>query len=111
MWNTDTLWFEAAVVLGVFAVGNILFGHFEEHRPKWRRLLKMVLFLAVVLGLSATVGRRWAFGFLAVPLLAAVYVHAWWLPKHGVNGLTGEPRDRYRELIARRAAKGSAHRS
>jgi hypothetical protein len=102
MWSIDTLWFDTAVVLGIFAVGNILFGHFEEHRPKWRRLLKVVLFLAVILTLSATAGRAWAYGVLAVPLLAAVYVHLYWLPKHGVNGLTGEPRDRYLALVAKR---------
>ena len=101
MWSTDTLWFDAAIVLGIFAVGNILFGHFEAHRPKWQRLLKVVLFLVIVLGLSATVGRLWAFGFLMLPIFAAVYVHAWWLPKNGVNGLTGEPRDRYLQLIER----------
>jgi hypothetical protein len=41
----------------------------------------------------------WAFGVLAIPLLGAVVVHAWWLPKHGVNGWTGEPKERYYELI------------
>ena len=58
MWNTDVLWFDAAIVLALFAVGNILFGHFEEHRPKWRRLLKVVIVLTVVLGLSTTVGLK-----------------------------------------------------
>jgi len=53
MWNTDTLWFDASVVLAIFAAGNIVFGHFEEHRPKWRRLLKVVIVLGVVLGLSS----------------------------------------------------------
>ena len=56
MWSTDTPWFDAAVVLGIFAVGNILFGHFEAHRAKWRRVLKIPVFLAIVLGLSAGVG-------------------------------------------------------
>jgi hypothetical protein len=32
LWRTDSLWVETAVVLGIFAVGNILFGHFERHR-------------------------------------------------------------------------------
>ena len=32
MWSTDTLWVETTVVMGIFAVGNILFGHFEQHR-------------------------------------------------------------------------------
>lgn len=99
MWESDVLWFDTTIVLGLFAVGSILFGHFEEHKPKWRRLLKVLIVLGVVLTLSATVGRVWAFGVLAIPLLGAVVVHAWWLPKHGVNGWTGEPKERYYELI------------
>ena len=99
MWETDVLWFEMTVVLGIFTVGGILFGHFEEHKPKWRRLLKVLLVVGIVLGLSTTVGRAWAFGVLTIPLLGAVVVHAWWLPKNGVNGWTGEPKERYYELI------------
>lgn len=99
MWNTDALWFDAAIVLGIFAVGSILFGHFEEHKPKWRRLLKVAIVLMVVLSLSATAGRGWAFGVLAIPLLGAVFVHVWWLPRHGVHGWTGEPKERYYELV------------
>ncbi len=99
MWETDVLWFDTTIVLGLFAVGSVLFGHFEDHKPKWRRLLKVLIVLGVVLALSATVGRVWAFGVLAIPLLGAVVVHVWWLPKHGVNGWTGEPKERYYELI------------
>ena len=102
MWNTDVLWFDTTVILALFAVGSILFGHFEEHRPKWRRLLKVVIVLTVVLWLSATVGRAWAYGVLALPLLGALVIHAWWLPKNGVNGWTGEPKERYYELIGHR---------
>lgn len=99
MWRTDTLWLEIAVVMTLFAIGNILFGHFEEHKPKWRRLLKVVLVLAIVLGISTTAGREWAFGVLLLPLLGAAFIHIWWLPKRGVNGWTGEPKQRYYELI------------
>ena len=31
-------WFEVALAATIFAVGNILFGHFEERTPKWRRV-------------------------------------------------------------------------
>jgi uncharacterized membrane protein YphA (DoxX/SURF4 family) len=31
LWRTDSLWLETAVVLGIFAVGNILFGHSNWH--------------------------------------------------------------------------------
>jgi hypothetical protein len=44
MWSTDTPWFEVAVMTTFLAAGNILFGHFEEHKAKWRRLLKVALF-------------------------------------------------------------------
>jgi hypothetical protein len=99
MWRTDTLWFEVAVVMSIFAVGNILFGHFEEHKPKLRRVLKVLLVLGIVIVLSVTVGRRWAFSFPALLLAGAAYVHLVWLPKHGVSGWTGEPKEKYYELI------------
>lgn len=102
MWRTDSLWFETAVVLGIFAVGNILFGHFEQHRPPLRRLAKVALFLGITLALSSTVGRAWGLGWLALPLAAAAYVHLRWLPRHGINGLTGEPREKYLALLAER---------
>ena len=39
-------WFEVAVVATIFAIGNILFGHFEAETPKWRRVSKVILLLA-----------------------------------------------------------------
>ncbi len=35
---------------------------------------------------------------LATMAVAVSIIHAWWLPKHGINGLTGEPKDKYYEL-------------
>ena len=102
MWRTDSLWVETTVVMSIFAVGNILFGHFEQHNPPLRRLAKVALFLGVTLGLSSTLGRVWGLGWLLLPLGAAAYVHLRWLPKHGVNGWTGEPRERYLALMAER---------
>ena len=99
MWSTDSLWFDVAMVMGIFALGSILFGHFEEHKPKWRRVLKVAIVLSVVLAVSATLGRLWAFGLLALPIGAAVVIHAWWLPRHGINGWTGEPKEKYYKLI------------
>ena len=94
----DSLWFEVAVVSSIFAFGNIFFGHFEERTPRWRKVLKLLFFIAVVSALSAFLGRAWAFGFLGLVLLAATYIHAVWLPSKGINGWTGEPKDRYYEL-------------
>lgn len=101
MWQTSSRWFDVAIVMSVFAVGNILFGRFVEHYPRWRRLLKLVLVLAIVLVLAETAGRRWAYGVLVPPAIAAVYVHLVWLPRHGINGWTAEPRERYLALVQR----------
>jgi hypothetical protein len=102
MWHTNTLWFDVAVVMSLFAIGTVLFGRFEEHKPRSRRLLKVLVVLAVTLLLAATAGRIWAYGVLAIPLCAAAYVHLVWLPKRGVNGWTAEPRDKYLELMKAR---------
>ena len=92
MWSTDTLWFDVAVVMTIFAIGSILFGRFEEHgEPRPRRLLKVLIVVAITVALSATAGRAWAFAVLVVPLLGAAYAHLVWLPRHGINGWTASP--------------------
>jgi hypothetical protein len=105
MWSTDTLWFDVAVVMTIFAVGSILFGRFEEHKPRPRRVLKVLIVTGVTVALSAGVGRVWAFALLSVPLVAAAYAHLVWLPRHGINGWTAEPRDKYLELLRSRSRK------
>lgn len=92
------MWFEIAVMSTIFAIGNILFGHFEERTPKWRRLAKMALITAVAVAISAYLGRTWFWTFLAAMALPVIIIHAWWLPSRGVNGWTGEPREKYYAL-------------
>ena len=101
MWSTATPWFDVAVISLSFAVGNILFGRFEEHRSRWRRIFKLALVLAITLGLAQTVGRAWAYGWMVPILLLVVWIHGVWLPRNGVNGWTAEPRDKYLELVRR----------
>jgi hypothetical protein len=105
MWTIDTRWFDVAVVMSIFGVGNVLFGRFEQHKPRGRRLAKVVLFLAVTLLLAETAGRAVAYGVLALPLVAAAYIHLRWLPAHGINGWTAEPYDRYLALLAERSRR------
>ncbi len=96
--SINTLWFEVAVVCGIFAFGSIFFGHFEEHTPRYRKVLKLIFFNVVVVLLSKYLGRIWSFSFLAICLLAVVYIHGFWLPRKGINGLTGEPKSKYYKL-------------
>jgi len=93
------MWFEVAMVMTIFALGNIFFGHFEERTPKWRRALKVPVFVGLILAISASLGRTWAMGFLFVAaVIPFVVIHLWWLPKHGINGWTAEPKEKYYQL-------------
>jgi hypothetical protein len=88
-------WFEVALVAAIFAIGNILFGHFEERTPKWRRVTKVIVFLAVTRFITVQFGRPWSYLVIAIPLVLVLVVHGWWLPRQGINGWTGEPKERY----------------
>jgi uncharacterized membrane protein YfcA len=92
------MWFEVAVVATLFAVGNIVFGHFEEGTPRWRRIAKLALFIVLGVFVSSRFGRSWFWVLLAAPAVAVVVIHVWWLPRKGINGWTGEPREKYYAL-------------
>jgi hypothetical protein len=99
MWTTDSFWFEVAVVSSIFAIGNMVFGHFEERTPKWRRVGKFVLTLLIIIAISFYSGRTAAMTVLALFLIPVLYIHLFYLPKKkGINGLTGEPKSKYYEF-------------
>ncbi len=105
MGTTNNLWFDVAVIMAVFHVGNLFFGHFEAHKPVWKRLLKTALFLVFVLTMSYYGLRTIAYSIIfGLGTFMVVYVHGYWLPKNGVNGLTAEPLDKYYELIGYNAS-------
>lgn len=95
MWSTESLWFEVTVVTVFFLLGHIFFGHFEERSPNWRKLLKYIVTLTIVLLISVYVGRTVALTLLGLALLPVAYIHGIVLPKKGINGWTGEPRAKY----------------
>jgi hypothetical protein len=99
MWSIETRWFDVAVVSAGFALGSILFGRFEEFKGRGRRVLKFGLVLGVTIALAQTLGRAWAYSWMVIPLAIAGWAHLIWLPRHGINGWTAEPRDRYLELV------------
>jgi hypothetical protein len=91
-------WFEIAVICGITAVGNVLMGHWEERTPKWRRVAKIFAICAISVLISATAGRVWFWVMLGVMAAMVILIHAWWLPRQGINGWTGEPREKYYAL-------------
>jgi hypothetical protein len=98
MWETNTIWFEIAIVSIVFLLGNIYLGHFEERSPKTRKLLKYLATLILIIAISTFAGRVYAFTLLGLFLIPILYIHAVLLPKKGINGWTGEPKAKYYEF-------------
>ena len=89
------MWLEVAIITSIFAIGNILFGHFEERTPKWRRVAKMLVAIGLTILITRTLGRIWLYVLLAVMFFAFLLIHGWWLPKNGINGWTAEPKEKY----------------
>jgi len=99
MWTTESLWFEVSIVSIIYALGNILMGHFEEQTPKLRRVGKYLLTLIIVCGISVYLGRIVSMIFLSCFIFPLIYVHGYYLPKKkGINGWTGEPKSKYYEF-------------
>src|SRR5262245_39508609 len=99
MWRTDTYWLDVSVAATLLMLGQLFLGRFSEHQSRWRRLIKSAIGLALIVATSAIFGRAWSWVLIGAIVIAVLLVHGWWLPRHGVNGWTGEPRDRYYELL------------
>ena len=95
MWDTNTIWFDVAIVSFLFLLGHMFLGHFEERSPKWRKLVKYLVTVFIVVSISVFAGRMYAFIVLGVAVLPVIYIHAVLLPKKGINGWTGEPKSKY----------------
>jgi len=78
--------------------GNIAFWRFDLRQPLWRRILKVAVTLAGTAGVSRYFGTIGVIVWFAIVILPIAYIHAIWLPRHGVNGWTAEPRERYHQL-------------
>jgi Mn2+/Fe2+ NRAMP family transporter len=99
MWITDSIWFEIAIVSIIYALGNILLGHFEEQTSKLRRVLKYIFTILVVCGISIFINRTASLLFLSSFIFPFLYIHGYYLPKKkGINGWTGEPKSKYYEF-------------
>jgi len=98
MWNTNTLWFEIAIISIAILLGHIFLGHFEERSPKLRKLLKYIATLFIIVSISILFGRKIAFLIFGLSLIPVIYIHAVLLPKKGINGWTGEPKSKYYEF-------------
>ena len=87
-----------ATVAALLVFGNIKFRHFDPGLPLRRRVMKVLAALAVTAAVSHYFGSTGVFIGLGIAMLPVIYVHGIWLPRHGVNGWTGEPREKYYAL-------------
>jgi len=89
----------ALVLTAAFlALGNIAFWRFDPRQPLWRRMLKLMVALAITATALHYFGWTGVLIWFAALLVPLIYIHAIWLPRHGVNGWTAEPREKYYQL-------------
>lgn len=87
------------IVIAGGLAANIVFNVFEKHLPWWRRAAKFAAVIAVLALIGAAFGRLAVYAVLGLLAIGQVILHAWWFPRHGINGLTAEPYDKYLALI------------
>ncbi|HWR49867.1 MAG TPA: hypothetical protein VN428_02100 [Bryobacteraceae bacterium] len=89
---------DVAMMAVLLAVGVVTFRRFEQRTPLWRRVVKVFVALAVTAAVSYLFGRTGVIIWFGIAALPVIFIHAIWLPRHGINGWTGEPRDKYYAL-------------
>lgn len=97
---------EILIVLTIASLAYfVVFNKFEKHVPMQRRITK----LFIVVGVLAIIGilfSRFAFwGLIGLMTIGQFYLHGVYFPRHGINGLTAEPYDKYLETIERMKGK------
>jgi hypothetical protein len=92
------MWIDVAAVAAIFAVGNIVFGHFEQETPKWRRVLKFAIITSLTGLIASAGGHGWSAAFVATIATAGLTAHFVILRRHGINPWTAEPKDKYYAL-------------
>jgi hypothetical protein len=90
-------------ILSVLIIAGIayflVFNNFEKHLSVQRRVLKLFIVVGVLTVIGILFGRFAFWGIITLMTIGQVYLHGIYFPKHGINGLTAEPHDKYLEVI------------
>ncbi len=86
------------IIIGLHALGVIVFGRFEAETPIWCRVLKLASTIGLTALLYSLAGPVWALGVIGMWFAAGLTFHLVWTRRHGIHPLTAEPRDRYYAL-------------
>lgn len=100
---------EEVLIVFLIACGAyfIVFNNFEKHVPIQRRIIKLFIVIGALSIIGVLFGRFAFWGMIALMTVGQVYLHGVYFPKHGINGLTAEPYDKYLETIERMKGKKS----
>jgi len=97
---------EITIVFTIASIAYFLaFNNFEKHQPLPRRIIKLLIVVGVLAGIGILFGRFTFWGLITLMTTGQVYLHGWYFPQHGINGLTAEPYDKYLETIERMKGK------
>lgn len=77
----------------------VVFNNFEKHLPMQRRLTKLLIVNGVLAVIDILFGRIVFWSVITLMTLGQIYLHGWYFPKRGINGLTAEPHDKYLQVI------------
>ena len=98
-----------AEILIVFMLAStayfLAFNNFEKHLPIQRRVTKLFVVVGVLAIIGILLGRFAFWGLITLMTIGQIYLHGWYFPKHGINGLTAEPYDKYLETIEKLKGK------
>jgi hypothetical protein len=90
--------FDLFLASTLFALGSIVFGHFEAKTPLPRRLAKLASFLGLTALVSWVLGQPWSLIWIFGVFGLGLGFHVWWTKKHGIGVFSGEPREKYYQL-------------
>ena len=97
---------EILIVLTIASIAYFLvFNNFEKHVPTQNRIIKLFVVVGVLSVIGILFGRVAFWGMITLMTIGQVYLHGVYFPKHGINGLTAEPYDKYLETIERMKGK------
>lgn len=97
---------EILIVLTIASLAYfVVFNNFEKHVPTQNRIIKLFIVVGVLSIIGILFGRFAFWGVIGLMTIGQVYLHGVYFPKHGINGLTAEPYDKYLETIERMKGK------
>jgi len=77
-------WVDFIIMVIGWGMGNIVFNNFEKHVPWWKRLVKLLLIVAVLYFIGL-IGRLWIYIALGVMATGMGILHLYWFPKKGLT--------------------------